>query len=85
MEGRGAAGVKKVRLDKRIYEDETIQSLRTKLRNEGEHGGEHPSFERDLATPQSTRCSIRKAEWCAALELVGTEQSDTKEIDTSCN
>ena len=33
-----------------------LQSLRTKLRNEGEHGGEHPSFERDLATPQSTRC-----------------------------
>ena len=41
---RWLEGVKKIRLDKRIYEKTRLQSLRTKLRNEGEHGGEHPSF-----------------------------------------
>ena len=33
-----------------------LQSLRPKLRNEGEHEGEHPSFECDVATPQVVCC-----------------------------
>ena len=74
---RWLEGVKKIRLDKRIYEDETGQSLRTKLRNEGEHGGEHPSFERDRSLRQKVHVAcVRKAELHWDLS-----DRNTKEID----
>ena len=52
-----------------------LQSLRTKLRNEGEHGGEHPSFERDLATPQSTRCMYTQS---GVVCCIGTFRTETQ-------
>ena len=49
--------------------------MRTKLRNEGEHGGEHPSFERDLATPQSTRCMYTQS---GVVCCIGTFRTETQ-------
>ena len=56
-------------------------SLCEQLRNEGEHGGEHPSFERDLATPQSTRCMYTQTAVVCCIGTCRTANADSKEIE----
>ena len=78
MEGRGAAvvgGCEEDSLGANGSMKTRLQSLRTKLRNEGEHGGEHPSFERDLATPQSTRCMYTQS---GVVCCIGTFRTETQ-------
>ena len=54
--------------------------MRTKLRNEGEHGGEHPSFERDLATPKKYTLHVHAKRSVLHWDL-SDRNADTKEIE----
>ena len=82
--GRGAAvvgGCEEDSLGQTDAMKTRLQSLRTKLRNEGEHGGEHPSFERDLATPQSTRCMYTQSGVVCCIGTFRTETQTRKRLN----
>ena len=64
--------VKKIRLDKRIYEDET-PSLRSSETRASTEGNTHPSSAISLRHKVHVAC-IRKAEWCAALGPFGQKR-----------
>ena len=71
---RWLEGVKKIRLDKRIYEDETpVFANEAPKRGRARTGNTHPSSAISLRHKVHVAC-IRKAEWCAALGPFGQKR-----------
>ena len=70
----------KICLDKRIYEDETpVFANEAPTTRASMEGNTHPSSAISLRHKVHVAC-IRKAEWCAALGLVGTEMQTPKRL-----
>ena len=78
---RWLEGVKKIRLDKRIYEDETPVVCERSSETRASTEGGHPSFERDLATPQSTRCMYTQSGVVCCIGTFRTETQTRKRLN----
>ena len=77
---RWLEGVKKIRLDKRIYEDETpVFANEAPKRGRARTGNTHPSSAISLRHKVHVACK-RKAEWCAALATCRTEMQTPKRL-----